>query len=64
MGRRVTSQSDMKVTPQRHTYMQSSLQQSCYVERPSVEVGATPTLNPLALTYHFESLFLSGIAEA
>ena len=43
----------MKVTPQRRTYMRSSLQQLCYVERHSVEGGATPILNPLALTYHF-----------
>ena len=53
MGRRVTSHSDMKITPQRRTYMRYSLQQSSYVERPSVEGGATPILNPLALTYHF-----------
>ena len=53
LGRRVTSQSDMKVTPQRRTHMRSSLQQSCYVEKRSVEEGATPILNPLALTYHF-----------
>ena len=33
--------------------MRSSLQQSCYVEKRSVEGRATPTLNPLALTYHF-----------
>ena len=53
MGRRVTSQSDMKVTPQRQTYMRSSLKQSCYVDKRSVEEWATPILNPLALTYHF-----------
>ena len=53
LGRRVTSQLDMKVTPQRQTYMRYSLQQSCYVERSIVEGGATPTLNLLALTYHF-----------
>ena len=53
LGRRVTSQSDMKVTPQIRKYMRSSLQRSCYVERHSVEGGATSILNPLALTYHF-----------
>ena len=33
--------------------MRSSLQHSCYVDIPSVEGGATSTLNPLALTYLF-----------
>ena len=53
LGRRVTSQLDMKVTPQRRTYMWSLLQKSCYVERHSVKGGATPIHNPLALIYHF-----------
>ena len=43
----------MKVVPQRRTYMQSSFQQLCYVEKISVEGGVTPILNPLAQTYHF-----------
>ena len=50
---RVTSQSDMNVTPQRREYMRSSLQRSCYVERHSGEGGSTSILNPIALTYHF-----------
>ena len=50
---RVTSQSDMNVTPQIRGYMRSSLQRSCYVERHSGEGGAPSVLNPLALTYHF-----------
>ena len=53
LGRRVTSQSDMKVTPQRRTYTRSSLKKSCYVKRHSVEGGATPIINPLVLAYHF-----------
>ena len=53
LGCRVTSKSDMKVTPQRQEYIRYSLQRSCYVERHSVEGGATSILNPLALTYHF-----------
>ena len=53
LGSRVTSHSDMKVTPRRRKYMQSSLQSLCYVERRSVEGGSTSILNLLALTYHF-----------
>ena len=53
LGSRVTSQLDMKVTSQKRTYMPSSLQRSCYVERHSVEGGSTSILNPLAQTYHF-----------
>ena len=34
---RVTSHSDMNITPQIREYMQSSLQKSCYVERHSGE---------------------------
>ena len=50
---RVTSKSDMNVTPQRQGYMQLSLQRSCYVERHSGDGGAPSVLNHLALTYHF-----------
>ena len=53
---RVTSHSDMNVTPQRREYMRSSLQRSCYVERHSGEGGSTSILNPLALTYHFRQV--------
>ena len=50
---RVTSQSDMNVTPQRRGYMWSSLKRSCYVERKSGEGGAPSVVSPLALTYQF-----------
>ena len=53
LGSRVTSQSDMKVTPQRRKYMRSSLQRSCYMDRHSGEGGSNSIFNPLALTYHF-----------
>ena len=49
---KVTSQSDMNVTPQRRGYMRSSLQRSCYVERHSGE-GRAPSVWALCVRLAF-----------